>query len=360
MESDCWEHLEYANRDANPELLRLALKLATGAGKTTVMAMLIAWQTVNAVHAAREAKTSRGVSLVVTPGITIKDRLRVLQPNDPDAYYASRELVPNDMLDEVNRAKIVITNYHAFKLRERLDVSGNTCGPRRLARRQARHPRNRRPNAPAGDARPDGHEEYPCFNDEAHHCYREKPEEVDDEALKGDEKKEAEKNNEAARLWISGLEAVNRKLGLARVLDLSATPFFLRGSGYAEGTLFPWTMSDFSLMDAIECGIVKLPRVPVADNIPGDRNADVPQSLGTHRKETCQRKGEVMAIPRSAKPTAATPDRPGSPLRPLRENLQALGRKRHSSAALLHYCLPKHSHLQAGVRFHLRFSTTKR
>lgn len=88
--------------------------------------------------------------------------------------------------------------------------------------------------------------------------------------MKGDEKKEAEKNNEAARLWISGLEAVNRKLGLSRVMDLSATPFFLRGSGYAEGTLFPWTMSDFSLMDAIECGIVKLPRVPAAENIPGE------------------------------------------------------------------------------------------
>ncbi len=88
-------------------------------------------------------------------------------------------------------------------------------------------------------------------------------------SLTGDERKEAEKNNEAARLWISGLEAANRKLGLARVIDLSATPFFLRGSRYAEGTLFPWTMSDFSLMDAIECGIVKLPRVPVAENIPG-------------------------------------------------------------------------------------------
>jgi type III restriction enzyme len=90
------------------------------------------------------------------------------------------------------------------------------------------------------------------------------------EELKGEEKKEAEKNTEAARLWISGLEAVNRKLGVARVIDLSATPFFLSGSGYVEGTLFPWTMSDFSLMDAIECGIVKLPRVPVADNIPGE------------------------------------------------------------------------------------------
>ena len=97
-----------------------------------------------------------------------------------------------------------------------------------------------------------------------------KPKDEDEEELKGDEKKEAEKNSEAARLWISGLEAVNRKLGVSRVIDLSATPFFLSGSGYAEGTLFPWTMSDFSLMDAIECGIVKLPRVPVAENIPGD------------------------------------------------------------------------------------------
>ena len=107
------------------------------------------------------------------------------------------------------------------------------------------------------------------LNDEAHHCYREKPAERAEDDLKGEDKDEAKRNNEAARLWISGLEAVKRKLGLQAVYDLSATPFFLRGSGYAEGTLFPWTVSDFSLMDAIECGIVKLPRVPVADNIPG-------------------------------------------------------------------------------------------
>lgn len=44
------EHLANANNDANPGLTRLALKLATGAGKTTVMAMLIAWQTINAVR----------------------------------------------------------------------------------------------------------------------------------------------------------------------------------------------------------------------------------------------------------------------------------------------------------------------
>jgi type III restriction enzyme len=129
-----------------------------------------------------------------------------------------------------------------------------------------------------------------ALNDEAHHCYREKPPDPDDEALKGDDRKEAEKNNEAARLWISGLEAVNRKLGLSRVIDLSATPFFLRGSGYAEGTLFPWTMSDFSLMDAIECGIVKLPRVPVAENIPGDE-MPVYRNLWEHIRKDMPKKG---------------------------------------------------------------------
>ena len=264
------DHLASANRDANPGLMRLALKLATGAGKTTVMAMLIAWQTVNAVRHPASKHFTRGF-LVCAPGLTIKDRLRVLQPNDPDTYYASRELVPGDMLDDVNRAKIVSTNYHVFKLRERIDISK---GGRQLLK--GRTGEDVQTLETEGQmlqrVMPDlmGISNILAINNEAHHCYREKPDADGDKDLKGDDKKEAEKNNEAARVWISGLEAVNRKLGLSRVIDLSATPFFLNGSGYVEGTLFPWTMSDFSLMDAIECGIVKLPRVPVAENIPGD------------------------------------------------------------------------------------------
>ena len=263
------EHLAAANNDANPELMRLALKLATGAGKTTVMAMIIAWQTINAVRRPQSNRFTRGF-LVVTPGITIKDRLRVLQANDPDSYYASRELVPSDMLDDINRAKIVITNYHSFKLRERIELS---AGGRALL--QGHGPELQTAETEGQMLQrviPElmGMKSILALNDEGHHCYREKPGSDDEEELKGDEKEEAKENNEAARLWISGLEVVNRKLGLARVIDLSATPFFLGGSGYAEGTLFPWTMSDFSLMDAIECGIVKLPRVPVAENIPGD------------------------------------------------------------------------------------------
>lgn len=104
------------------------------------------------------------------------------------------------------------------------------------------------------------------INDEAHHCYRRRAGGEEGEPLKGQERKEAEKREEEARIWISGLEAVKAKIGVKAVYDLSATPFFLHGSGYSEGTLFPWVVSDFSLIDAIESGIVKVPRVPVADD----------------------------------------------------------------------------------------------
>ncbi len=288
------EHLANANNDANPGLSRLALKLATGAGKTTVMAMLIAWQTINAVRRPNSKKFTRGF-LVVTPGLTIKDRLRVLQPNDPDSYYASRELVPNDLLDDVSHAKIVITNFHSFKLRERIELSK---GGRSLLQGRGEELLTLETDGQMLQrVMPDlmGMKNILVLNDEAHHCYREKPgEKADDQDLKGDEKKEAEKNSEAARLWISGLEIVTRKLGVTQIIDLSATPFFLSGSGYAEGTLFPWTMSDFSLMDAIECGIVKLPRVPVADNIPGE---DMPKfrNLWEHIRTRMPKKGRGKA-----------------------------------------------------------------
>ena len=267
-------YLANANRDANPELNRLALKLATGAGKTTVMAMLIAWQTINSVRRPASKNFTRGF-LICAPGLTIKDRLRVLQPNDPDSYYESREIVPQDMLPDLQSAKILITNFHAFKLRERIELS---AGGRAFLKGRTGEEIDTTESEGQMIQRvmPDlmGLKNIMVLNDEAHHCYREKPADEDDEDvdadLKGDDKKEADKNREAARLWISGLEAVNRKIGVARVMDLSATPFFLSGSGYVEGTLFPWTMSDFSLMDAIECGIVKLPRVPIAENIIGD------------------------------------------------------------------------------------------
>nr|WP_233245806.1 DEAD/DEAH box helicase family protein [Marinicauda salina] len=259
------EHLNAANAEANPELFRIALKLATGAGKTTVMAMLIAWQALNKARRPNAQKFTKGF-LIVAPGITIRDRLQVLQPNDPNSYYASRELVPADMLEELQQARIVITNYHAFRLRETMELSkvgrsfmkGHGEEPATTETEGAMVARVAKPLM--------GMRNIIVINDEAHHCYRERPETEEEKALKGAEKAEAEENSKAARLWINGIEAVKRKLGVRAVYDLSATPFFLSGSGYPEGTLFPWTVSDFSLMDAIECGIVKLPRIPISDN----------------------------------------------------------------------------------------------
>jgi type III restriction enzyme len=263
--NDAWieNDLRRANEDANPLLYRIAFKMATGSGKTLVIAMLIVWQALNKLANSQDIRFSDAF-LIVTPGITIRDRLRVVFPNDPQNYYRLHDLVPNDLLAELGKAKIIVTNFHAFKLRERVAAGKITKGilqqgetspftetPDQMVRRVCRELGNKK--------------NIVVINDEAHHCYRRKPD-GEEEKLAGDERKEAEKRAEEARIWISGLEAVKAKIGLKVVCDLSATPFFLRGSGYAEGTLFPWVVSDFSLIDAIECGIVKVPRVPVADD----------------------------------------------------------------------------------------------
>ncbi|MBF0612603.1 MAG: DEAD/DEAH box helicase family protein [Magnetococcales bacterium] len=293
--TDGWarEHLLRANEQSNPDVFRIALKLATGAGKTTVMAMLMAWQTVNAVRHPKNKLFTRGF-LIIAPGLTIRDRLRVLQPNDPDSYYRGRELVPNDMLADLERAKIVITNYHAFKFRERITIT--PVGRALLKGRGADLNTIETEGQMVQRVMPEltGMKNILVLNDEAHHCYRAKPDSNEEGKLAGDDLAEAKENNEAARLWISGIEAVKRILGVPVIYDLSATPFFLRGSGYAEGTLFPWTVSDFSLMDAIECGIVKLPRVPVADNIPG---GDLPKfrNLWEHIGKKMPKKGRGTA-----------------------------------------------------------------
>ena len=204
-----WEHIHGANEQANPELIRLALKMATGAGKTTVMAMIMAWQVVNAVRSPTSKLFTRGF-LIVSPGITIRDRLRVLQPNDPNANLS----LPADMLEDINKAKIVITNYHAFQLREVMDT--NKVGKSLLQGRgealKTLETEGQMVRRVAEELM--GFKNVVVINDEAHHCYREKPDNEDIAELKGDEKKEAEKENKAARLWINGIEAFKRKLGV--------------------------------------------------------------------------------------------------------------------------------------------------
>jgi type III restriction enzyme len=242
--------LHQASQTANPLLHRIGIKMATGTGKTIVMAMLITWQTLNKIAYPQDARFADSF-LIVTPGITIRDRLRVLLPSNPTTCYKDLNLLPNEKLPELGKAKILITNYHAFMLREQGEAGrltknilaqGRTNAftetPEEMVRRVCREFGNKK--------------NLIVFNDEAHHCYRRRPEPENGDKLKGGDRKEAEKRNEEARVWISGLEAVKQKIGVRAVYDLSATPFFLSGSGYREGTLFPWIVSDFSLIDAID------------------------------------------------------------------------------------------------------------
>ena len=251
------------NEVNNPGLYRVAFKMATGSGKTVVMAMLIAWQVLNKLVDPQNARFTDSF-LIVTPGITIKDRLRVLYPHDPQNYYQQRDILPLSQMDELARARIIITNFHTFKQRELVkagkltknilangQTSSLTETPDQMVRRVCRELGSKK--------------NIIVINDEAHHCYRHKAE-AEEIKLTGDERKESEQREEEARVWISGLEATKNKIGVKQIYDLSATPFFLRGSGYSEGTLFPWVVSDFSLIDAIESGIVKVPRVPVSDD----------------------------------------------------------------------------------------------
>lgn len=251
----------------NPDLFRVAFKMATGSGKTVVMAMLIGWQTLNKLANPQDKRFSDAF-LIVSPGITIRDRLRVLLPNDPNNYYRERDILPPEQLVRLQQAKIVITNFHQFIRRDKFDVASLTkkvlAGPEGDMEKFKETPDEmvRRVCRSFGSKK-----NIVVINDEAHHCYREKPpEESEERKIESDEQTEVKQNAEAARVWITGLEAVKKKLGVKIVYDLSATPFFLRGSGYPEGTLFPWVVSDFSLIDAIESGIVKVPRVPVADD----------------------------------------------------------------------------------------------
>ena len=269
--------LQEANTEANPDLLRYAAKMATGAGKTTVMAMMIAYQSINK---ARQPNSSRFTHnfLIITPGITIKDRLRVLLPSDPNSLYIGRGIVPSEFIKEVKKARIVISNYHVFGHREKEKIS-----------KRAREILKGNSEQDLSTLETEGEmlqracrdllreKDVIVINDEAHHCYRHRKISYEETASTEDQD-EIMKNDETARLWISGIEALGRRVDIKCVYDLSATPFFLRGSGYPEGQLFPWVTSDFALMDAIECGIVKLPRVPIddgtvtQDNLPIYRN----------------------------------------------------------------------------------------
>ena len=260
--------IDAANAEHNAGLPRIALKMATGTGKTVLMAMLIAWQTLNKVHTPRDSRFASKF-LLVAPGITIRDRLRVLRPESEGNYYDERELVPADLRARLNEARVVIANYHQFLPRLRKEFEGVSKTTREIlapgegdkyvesAGQIVSRVLRDLGTAPG---------QIVVLNDEAHHCYQDRPQQIS-----GLSKEDRDRNADA-RVWFKGLQAIAgaKSYGVKQIFDVSATPFYLGGSGWNEGYIFPWTVSDFSLMDAIESGIVKIPRLPVDDDAEGD------------------------------------------------------------------------------------------
>jgi type III restriction enzyme len=235
---DYRRRLEPENHLHNDGLPRVGVKMATGTGKTVVMAMLIAWQTINKVMTPKDARFAKRF-LIVTPGITIRDRLGVLHPERQDNYYRERDLVPPDLWPILFQAQVEIVNYHAFLPRDSREIQGVSSNTRKLLRggrpevvdafRETADMVASRILRAFGA----GKGEIVVMNDEAHHCYQDKL--LEDDVADAED----EERNREARVWFRGLLHLQQKAGIKTIYDLSATPYYLKGSGYNEGFIFP-------------------------------------------------------------------------------------------------------------------------
>ncbi len=332
------------------------------------MAMLIAWHAVNRARRPSSRHFSDAF-LVVAPGITIKDRLRVLKPQDPQNIYEQLDLVPRDLMDAVRKARIVITNYHAFMAKEKEQVSklnrqilGGREGEKRFTETVGEMIER------VGGTDLQGRKNIILLNDEAHHCYRHKVgEDEEATAMTAEERAEAEENAKAARVWISGIEAFAAKIGIEAIYDLSATPFFLRGSGYSEGELFPWVVSDFGLLDAIESGIVKVPRLPVVDDAIKGELPNFRDVYNVIRKENPRafpmRGRRTQGVGERSQPAAASPARSGhrGALQALRGDVRQVGEGPGAwPASRIHRRVQQYVHVQARLRLDFRLREDRR
>lgn len=241
------------NEAAAKAIARYACKMATGSGKTVVMAMLIAWAFCNRGTKPGDPRYPRR-ALVVCPNLTIKERLAVLRPGHPGNYYEQFDIVPTALRPELAKGKVLVTNWHWLAPEAEVQNVGGAPIVKLGAESPEAFARNR-----LGDLW--DHEPLMVLNDEGHHAYRPAPVGAD-EKLTAEEKADREE----ATVWVSGLDKINAACGIGLCVDLSATPFYIHGSGYPEGSPFPWIVSDFSLVDAIESGITKIPRLPAMDN----------------------------------------------------------------------------------------------
>ncbi len=255
LDDDFSKLLEYPDGSVDP-LPRICTKMATGSGKTVVMSMVIAWAFCNRGRVPSDERFPRAV-LVVCPNLTIKERLQVLRTDSTsENYYSEFDVVPAMYRDLLAAGKVMIRNWHYFA-----PESEHTEGGKSFTVVQKGE---ETPEAFARNRLGELYERGPIMvlNDEGHHAYRPRP--LTEEQLRK-AGATAKKEREEATVWIQGLDKIDQACGIKLCVDLSATPFFISGSGYPEGEPFPWIVNDFGLVDAIESGITKIPRLPVSD-----------------------------------------------------------------------------------------------
>lgn len=244
------------------EIERWCSKMATGSGKTIIMAMIIAWNFLNKVTNPTDARFSK-YALVVAPGLTVKSRLQVLYPTNDENYYEEFNIVPASLMDKLRQGKIIIHNWHslAWDTQDKINA--------KIEKGQLRSVDKRKHIEISGEAyikqvlgEMSNARNIIVLNDEAHHAWRVNPEAVGKYTRTGSEKDSAEE----ATIWVGGLDRIHIQRGILRCFDMSATPFSPSGKKAAEESLFSWIVSDFGLNDAIESGLVKTPRVVVRDD----------------------------------------------------------------------------------------------
>jgi type III restriction enzyme len=250
------------------EWRRLCSKMATGSGKTTVMAMIITWQVLNALAYPKRNKDFSIAIFIVAPGLTVKERLQVLLPSGTNNYYDEFGLCPNEALrQKLNQAEVLIENWHTLmplKQPEKSVVKKGAESDKAFCKRVLGKLSN--------------YKDIVVINDEAHHAYR-IPADIK-------VKKDDDFDPEEATRWIEGLDRINNEIRIQKCFDLSATPFAPTGKTNTEQGLFDWILSDFGLNDAIEAGLVKTPRVVVRDGVIPDTATLKPKLYHLYRDDS--------------------------------------------------------------------------
>ena len=229
---------------------RLCAKMATGSGKTVVMAMVIAWHVLNKVTYRQDPRFSRNI-LVVAPGLTVKNRLAVLKPSHAENYYESFPVVPSSLLEKLRQGRIVVRNWHALNWETEEQIKKKRGVDKRGVKSHEAYAREVLGDMAAA-------QNLLVINDEAHHAWRITP----GANLRGIDKN----TREEATKWVGGLDRIHRARGILNCYDFSATPFAPSGNRNKDDALFGWIVSDFGLNDAIESGLVKTPRVVIHDD----------------------------------------------------------------------------------------------